>query len=268
MKLRSITAFGVTGILALAGCSAPAAGDPLDDEKAATSVAALDVGTSSSELADLVSVDPATAARDLAASKTTGCRTRTFDPASPNVLHVVLDGCGGRFDRHVVSGHLTVTFSSNADGSLHTETVSSDLTIDGRPFTRTVSADITIDGSARTAARHSEESGTKKNGDTVTHTSDEIVVTDGATRCRTENGTGRSVVGGTRTIDSTITNLQTCETPGGDDYCPTGAIEHVNEAKQKTVLKTFDGTATAKIEISKPKGEKASTWTLACTPRP
>lgn len=267
MKLCWITALGASGILALAGCSVAAEDDEFDDEKTATSVAALDVGTSSSELSDLSSLDPAKAASDVAASKTKGCRTRSVDPSNPNVVRVVLDKCSGRFGRHVVSGNLTVTFSSNADGSLHAETVSNDLTVDGRALTRSVSADIKIDGNVRTVTRHSEKSGTKKNGDSFVQSGDEVVVMDKVTRCRTENGTGRAVVAGTRVITSTITNLQTCETAEGEDYCPTGAIEHVNETKGKTVLKTFDGSATAKIEISKPKGDKTTTWALACTPR-
>ena len=114
--------------------------------------------------------------------------------ANPSVVNVTLANCTGRFDRHVVNGHLSLTFSANTDGSLHVETVSSDLTIDARPFTRTVSADITLDANGRTVTRHSESSGTKPNGDTVTRSGDEIVVTDKATHCRTVNGTGHAVV--------------------------------------------------------------------------
>ena len=268
MGFRSITAFGVTGFFVLTACSGAGTNDQFDDEKAATTVAALDVGTSAPESADLDSVDPSKAASDLAAAKTESCRTRTVDPINPHVVHVVLAGCAGRFDRHVVSGDLTVTFSSNADGSLHSESVSSNLTIDGRPFTRTVSEDIAIAGNIRTVTRHAEKTGTKANGETFVHTGDEVVVTDKSTGCRTENGTGHSVIGGGRNIESTITNFQTCEAPSGEDYCPTGSIEHVNEAKGKTILKTFDGSATVNIDISKPKREVTTTWTLACTPRP
>lgn len=76
-----------------------------------------------------------------------------------------------------------------------------------------------------------------------------------------------AVIGGTRTVESTITNFETCETPEGDDYCPKGTIEDVNESKRKTALKTFDGSTSARIEVSKPKGDKVSIWTLSCTPR-
>jgi hypothetical protein len=266
MTLRRAIALGAA-LFAFSGCISPADDDDLDDEKTATTVSALDLGTDSTELDELSNLDPAHAASELAASKTKGCRTRTVDPVSPNVVHVVLSGCTGRFGKHVVNGEVTVTFSPNPDGSLHADKVSSDLTIDGRPFTRKVSADIKVTGNVRYVSRHSEQTGTKKNGDTLVHTGDHVVVTDRTTRCRTVNGTGHSLVGGSRKIESTITSFQTCETPEGEDLCPTGTIEHVNETKGKTINKTFDGSTTATIDVSKPKGDKTKIWTLDCTPR-
>jgi hypothetical protein len=266
MTVRRMIALAV-GVFGLAGCFANAGDDDLDDEKSATTASALDVGTSSTELGDLTSTDPAQAASGVAASKTKGCHTRTVDAANPNVVHVTLESCTGRFGRHVVSGHLTVTFSSNTDGSLHSETVSSDLTVDGRPFSRSVSADITIAGDVRNVSRHSEKTGTKKNGDSLVQTEDEVVVVDRSTRCRTVNGTGHSLVGGNRSITSTTTNLQTCETAEGEDLCPTGTIEHVNEAKGKTRVASFDGSANATIEVAKRKGSETKNWPLDCTPR-
>ena len=170
MTVRPLIA-AVASVFAVAGCFA-SPDDDLDDEKEATTASALDVGTSSTELGDLATADPAQAAAGVASSKTKGCHTRTVDPASPNVVLVTLEACTGRFGRHSVSGHLTVTFSSNADGSLHSETVSSDLTVDGRPFTRAVSADISIAGDVRHVSRHSEKTGTKKNGDSLVQTED------------------------------------------------------------------------------------------------
>lgn len=265
IKVSGVVAFGL-GVMILAGCAADRVGDEFEDEKTATTAAALDEGTSASELEGLASADPAKAAESLAA-KSDGCRTRTVDAANPAVVHVKLEGCTRRFGRHVVSGELTVTFSANADGSLHSETTSNDLTIDGRPFTRKVSADIRLDGDLRHVSRHSEETGSRKNGDSLVRTGDHVIVFDKAKRCRTMNGTGHAVVGGDRTISSTITSFVTCEAADGQDYCPTGTIEHVNESKRKTVLKTFDGSATARIDISKPKGDKTTTWSLDCTPR-
>lgn len=252
--------------MAVGGCAADTGGDDLDDEKSATTASALDEGTSSTELGDLESTDPGKAAAGLAATKTKGCRTHTVDPAAPNVVHVTLTACTGRFGRHVVNGHLTVTFSSNADGSLHSQTSSDDLTIDGRPFSRTVAADITISGTERHVSRHSEKTGTKKNGDSLVQTDDEVVVKDTSTRCRTVNGTGHSLIGGSRNIATTTTNFRTCETADGDDLCPTGTIEHVNESKGKTRVATFDGSASATIEVSKKKGTETQTWPLDCTP--
>jgi len=266
MTVRPLIA-AVASVFAVAGCFASPGDDDLDDEKEATTASALDVGTSSTELGDLATADPTQAAAGVASSKTKGCRTRALDPASPNVVLITLEECTGRFGRHSVSGHLTVTFSSNADGSLHSETVSSDLTVDGRPFSRTVSADISVAGDVRHVSRHSEKAGTKKNGDSLVQTEDEVVVIDKSTRCRTVNGTGHALVGGNRNIASTTTNLQTCETPEGDDLCPTGSIEHVNQSKGKTRVATFDGSVNATIEIAKRKGSATKTWSLDCTPR-
>ncbi|MBS2014815.1 MAG: hypothetical protein JST00_18140 [Deltaproteobacteria bacterium] len=264
MTVRNVLALGAT-LFVLTGCTSTV-DDDFDDEKTATAVAALDVGTDATEIDGLESLDAAKAAQELALVKVKGCRTRTVDPSNPNVVHVVLDGCTGRFDRHSVSGTMTVTFSPNADGSLHAEKVGN-LTIDGRAFTRTVSADIKVTGNVRVVSRHAEKVGTKKTGESVTHSSDAVVVTDKTTRCRTVNGTGRSIVAGDRTIETTITNLQTCETDAGEDYCPTGTIEHVNASKGKTSLTTFNGSVNVSIDVSKPKGDKTKSWTLDCLAR-
>jgi hypothetical protein len=265
MTVRHVIALIAPTLLVFTGCTS-AVDDEFDDEKTATAVSQLDIGTDATEIDGIQNLDPAKAAADLASTKIKGCRTRTVDPSNPNVVHVVLDGCTGRFDRHSVSGNVTVTFSSNPDGSLHADKVG-DLTIDGRAFTRTVSADIKVTGDVRIVSRHAVKTGTKKNGESVTHTSDHVVVTDKNTRCRTVNGTGHAVVGGVRNIETTITNFQTCETDDGVDYCPTGSIEHVNESKGKTAVATFNGSVNVNIEVSRPKGDKTKTWTLDCTAR-
>ncbi len=254
--------------LLLVACSSTGSGaEDFDDEKTASTIDALDVGTESTELDDLESAEPATAANELTVSKTKGCRTRTLDTANANVVHVKLENCTGRFERHVLEGELILTFSKNVDGTLHKETKSVDLTIDGRPFSRSASSDIAFNGDQRTVTRHAEHTGTKKNGDSVSRTSDHVVVVDRATRCRTVNGSGHALVAGNRDINTTITDLQMCETDSGDDYCPTGTIEHVNQAKGKTIVTVFDGTPNAAITISKPKGEKTESWTLQCSPK-
>ncbi|MBS2015042.1 MAG: hypothetical protein JST00_19280 [Deltaproteobacteria bacterium] len=254
--------------LFLAGCAASADGDDLDDEKTATTVAALDVGTAASEVEDLDSLDPAKAASHAASSTKHDCKTKTLDPANPLVVHVTLDGCQGRFGRHAVSGHLTVTFSANPDGSLHTESESRDLTIDGRPFSRKASTDITLSNGVKTMKRRSEKTGTKPNGDDIVQRGEETIIVDGASRCRTINGTRHAVVGGDRDVDTKILDLQTCEREDGTDLCPTGRVESiVSGAKSKTAIKTFDGTPTVRIDITKPKRDTSKTWTLDCEAR-
>lgn len=248
------------------GCSGHAGSD-FDDEKAATTVAALDTGTTSVETDDLTRAEPKQAALDLTTLRTKGCRTRTVDPADPQLVHIVLDGCTGRFGKHVMSGRIDVRFSSNADGSLHAESTSDGLTIDGRAATRTATADIVITDTQRRITRHSEKTGTKKNGDTLTQTTDHVIVVDRATRCRTVDGTGLALVGGGRRIETSIVAFQTCETEAGEELCPTGTIDHVNQTKGKTVHATFDGSSTATLEISKPKRETTESWALDCAPR-
>lgn len=257
----------VAGIVVVTGCASAAnESDPFADEKVATEALALDQGVSAAEMADVGSANPAEAARSLA-EKTKGCRTRTIDATNPNVVHVALAGCSGRFDRHVLSGELTITFSAGSAGSLHAESVSRDLTIDGRAFSRTVSSDIQLDGDLRTVTRHAVSSGTNRKGESVAKSSDETIVANRATRCRTVNGTAHALVGGTRNVETTITDLSTCETADGEELCPTGTIAHVTESKGKTVTQTFDGTPVAKIATSKPKGDEEKTWTLACQSR-
>ena len=93
--------------------------EDVDDEKAVTNVAAADSIAGDSEIDGVDGADPVAAAKRFAEAPAKGCRTRTLDPSAPNVVHVALEGCSGRFDRHVLSGHLTVTFSANPDGTLH-----------------------------------------------------------------------------------------------------------------------------------------------------
>lgn len=263
----SIRRVFVAGIVVVTGCaSAATESDPFADEKVATEALALDQGVSAAEMAEVGSADPAEAARSLA-EKPKGCRTRTVDARDPNVVHVVLAGCSGRFDRHVVSGELTITFSAGVGGALHAESVSRDLTVDGRALSRTVSSDIVLEGDVRTVTRHAESRGTNRKGESVTKSSDETIVANRATRCRTVNGTGHALVGGTRGVDTTITDLSTCETAEGEEACPTGTISHVTESKGKTVIQTFDGTPIAKVATTKPKGNEEKTWTLACQSR-
>ena len=128
-----------------------------------------------------------------------------------------------------------------------------------------MSADITLDANGRTVTRHSESSGTKANGDTITRSGDNDRYGQGNAllRLSTVPDTPSSPALATSNRRRRFSNLRDAD---GDEYCPTGTIEHVNQAKARTVLATFDGSATASIAISRPKGDKAKSWTIACTP--
>lgn len=250
----------------LAGCAAEPAED-LDDENASTNVAALSDETSAAELDDADGASPAELAAKVASAPARPCRTRTLDPAAPNVVHVALVACKGRFGRHETSGHLTITFSATEGGSIHAETRSTELTVDGRPHTRSIDAEIYRDGATRRVTRHVEESGTKPNGDALVRTSDDVLVMDRATRCRTLDGTGVTLVGADRRIETATRALQTCETEAREDLCPTGTITHTNAAKGRVVTKAFDGTTTATVTVSRRKGEESRSWDIACVAR-
>lgn len=252
----------VAGLLTFAafGCAVEA-DDDVGDEKNVTNIASADSVAGISEVDGVDVTDPAAAASRFAAASTKPCRTRSIDANDAKVVHVTLTACNDRFDRRVLTGHLTVSFSSNADGTLHVESVSDDLTIDGRPFRRAARADVRADGARRIVTRHVEQSGTKKNGAAVTQTKDVTVEIDAATRCRAEKGTAHAVLQG-RTIDSTI-EIRTCETDSGEDLCPSGRIEH-HHSDGKDVVITFDGSPTADVSIDNGRRPKERSWSLAC----
>lgn len=264
MKQPTLCAlFGLTVVLGASGCAVDTS-DDVGEEKSVTDVAAADSVAGVSEVEGVDGADAIAAAAHFATAPAKGCRSRALDPVDPHVVHVTLDGCSGRFDRHVLAGHLTVTFSNGTDGSLHVAGVSDDLSIDGRPFTRTSSSDVRFEGTRRIVKRHVEQTGTKKTGDSVAQTKDVTVTFDTTTRCRDESGTAHAVVGGDRSVSTTI-DLHTCETASGDELCPTGRIEHDRGAKK--VVVTFDGSTEAQVSIDGGRRPKQRSWTLACTPR-
>ena len=246
-------------------CSSAPSSD-LADENVATGAAALSTSIGTTGLASISSNDPSAAATAAAADKDGDeCRTRTIDPAVPNVVHVVLKDCTGHLGRHHVSGKMTITFSANSYVSIHAEHQSDSLTLDGLPATHEASADITIDGDVRHVTWHGVWTHTKTDGETATHTADHVIDINRATHCRTVNGTGITHIGN-RQIDSTITNFITCEGPSDIDSCPTGTIEHDNLDKQRTCTELFDGSNVASVQIVKPKGETTRQVTLNCGP--
>jgi hypothetical protein len=78
------------------------------------------------------------------------------------------------------------------------------------------------------------------------------IVVDTATKCRTANGTGVTMVGDRR-IDSTIKDYKTCREADGSDGCPTGTVTHTNAAADKTLTIAFDGSS--KAQVTGPKGK-------------
>ena len=238
----------------------------LADENVATGAAALSTSIGTTGLSSISSNDPEAAATAAAEDKDGDeCRTRSIDPALPNVVHVVLKDCTGRLGRHHVSGNMTITFTANADGSLHAEHQSDSLTIDGLPATHEAHADIVINGDQRQVTWHGVWTHTKADGEIATHTADHVIDIDRATHCRTVNGTGITHVGD-RQIDSKLTDFTTCEGANDVDACPTGTIEHDNIAKQRTVTEVFDGSNIANVQIVKPKGETSRQVSLNCGP--
>lgn len=262
MKLP-LTALVFVGLVSSAalGCAVDPTED-VDEEKNVTNIASADSVAGASEIDDVEGTDPVAAASRFAGASTKPCRARTLDTSDPKVVHVTLTACNDRFNRRVLTGHLTVSFSANPDGTLHIESVSDDLTIDGRPFRRTARADVRVDGARKVVTRHVEQSGTKKNGAAVTQSKDVSIEVDAASRCRAEKGTARAVVGQGRTIDTSI-ELRTCEAASGEDGCPTGRIEH-HHSDGKDVVIAFDGSPVAEVSIDNGRRPKERTWSLAC----
>jgi hypothetical protein len=208
--------------------------------------------------------DPAGAASSLVAAQwwPAGCATRAKDASNPLVVHVTLADCSGPFGIVKHSGNITVTFSKSADGSLHAQAASSDMTINGKAVTYSADADITF-ASGQITIKH-DGAWTRENakGDTVSHTRSGTTVIDLATKCRTTNGTAVTSVA-SREIDSTIKDYQVCRKADGTDGCPTGDIVHTRKATGNSVTFAFDGSAEA--TITGPKGNTFSA-ALVCTP--
>lgn len=202
--------------------------------------------------APITSSDPADAASAVAAAQwwPAGCATRTKD-ATPGIVHITLTNCTGPFGVKQHTGDITVTFTKNADGTLHSQAASSNMTINGKPVTFSRSADITISGTTRTV--HSTGAWTRDSGsgETVAHTTDLTTVVDTAARCRTSNGTASTKVG-LRGVDSTIRDYKLCRNMDGSEGCPSGQVTHVHKLSGKTVTVDFDGSSQAKV--TGPKG--------------
>ena len=267
MTLRTLVpvSFSLLALFASACAVSPVDGSLADEEKS-TTTSALESGLSAAELENLASSsDVSAAARALATPEAKkGCRTRTIDPANPNIVHVKLTNCTGRLGRHVVNGEMLITLSANPDGSLHAEHESVALTIDDRPATRRASSDIVTSGDTKRIVRRGVKTGTNDKGIAFTKETDEVIVVDRVSRCRTINGSGVATFDDGRRMDTTIEDLRICENEVGDDLCPTGTVTHVNAAKEKRVVQRFDGSDTAVVDVSTRKAEDTTTWSLKC----
>jgi hypothetical protein len=264
----TLSRFGLFVALALvsAACGTPdeESGDVADGE-----TSAMDDGLTAQAVGRLETADPEAAAKALVeGSDPDGCRTRVADALLPNVVHVYLDHCTGRFGRkghHIVTGEMLVTFSQNADGTLHAEHESVTLTIDERDATRTASADITFDGNLRHIDWQGETHSTTEDGEDFSRVAQHVVDVDRDTQCSLLNGSAE-IHKGDREIQLTLSGLTSCENPAGGRFCPTGLIEGDVLSRDVHITKTFDGSASATVEVSGPKGDKTKTIELDCTP--
>lgn len=244
----------------LAGCGA----DVDAEEMTGTDESALELGLSPAALENTMAADPSAAADAIVNDgDAEGCRTRVKDTENPNVVHVFLDNCTGRFGRHTRSGEITVTFSTNEDGTLHADHQSVWLTIDGQPATRHATADISFDGDIRHVVWHGEKTMTKEDGEEVTRIADHVLDVNRQTHCSVVNGTA-TITRGDKVVQATLSDLTTCELADGQHTCPTGSINATVEGRDVEITKSFDGTETVVIEVTKPKGIKTREVLLNC----
>jgi len=254
-----------SSLLLCVAMSAVACGAGEDiDEMTGTDESALDIGLSPEALESTTGADPAAAADALVTkSDADGCKKLVKDMENPNVVHVFLDNCTGRFGRHTRSGEITVTFSKNEDGTLHADHQSVTLTIDGQPATRHATADISFDGDKRHVVWPGEKSGSKEDGEEVSRVADHVVDIDRLTHCSVVNGTA-TITKSDRVVQANLTDITSCKLPDRGITCPTGKINATVEGRDVQITKTFDGTETAIIEVVKPRGLKTKEVLMNC----
>jgi hypothetical protein len=209
--------------------------------------------------------DPTIAASDAARQWwPAGCATRQRDATNPAVVHIHLDNCTGPFGLMHHTGDITVVFSKGANGDLHAEATSANMTVNGHAASYSASADISIDLTAKTVDVASNSAWTRDTaaGVTVSHTRQGTTVIDLVKRCRDTNGTAVTLVG-SREIDSTLKDYTVCRKADGVDGCPTGEVTHTAKASGRTVTIDFDGSAEAKV--TGPKGNSIEV-PLVCVP--
>ena len=246
------SAASLFALASVAGCASSSAGT--GDEAASpdgTEVAASSAQSSRMEemiVEPIGSQDPIQAAASVAAAQwwPAGCASRQKDATNPAVVHIHLNDCTGPFGLRHHTGDITVTFSKNANGSLHAQSASSNMTVNGAVVTWSRDKDITISGSTRTVTSTGAWTRVNAKGDTVSHTSNMITVVDLGTKCRTSNGSAVTSVG-SREIDSSIKDYKICRGADGAEGCPSGTVIHSHKTSGRSETVTFDGTATATI---------------------
>jgi hypothetical protein len=208
--------------------------------------------------------DPAMAASSVATAQwwPAGCATREKDKSNPDVVHIHLNDCTGPFGLRHHTGDITVTFSKNADGTLHAQASSANMTVNGNPSTFSRDSDISIAGASRTVKTTGAWTRVNAKGETVSHTTDTTTIVDTSAKCRTTSGTAQTNVG-KREVDSTITDYKVCRAADGSDECPTGEITHTRTNSGETITISFDGSADATETGAKSGTEQLP---LVCTP--
>jgi hypothetical protein len=262
-----LTAFTLVLGTALLACGSKSQTSGADENGDATEASASTAQSSRFEemiASPITSQDPTMAAANVVAAQwwPAGCATRTKDASNAAVVHIHLNECSGPFGLVHHTGDITVTFSKNADGSLHAQAASSDMTVNGHAVTYSRDADITVTATTRTVKATGAWTREDAKGDTVSHTADTTTIVDIAARCRSTNGTAVTKVD-EREVDSDIKDYKICRKADGLDGCPSGTITHSHKLSGNVVTATFDGTAAA--ELTGPKGGMVSV-PLVCTP--
>jgi hypothetical protein len=265
----SLVAIACFGAVAM-GCSSKSSGTTSDDtadesDSSESSASASQASRLDEMLFSPVSTqDPSSAAVSLAAAQwwPAGCATRTRDATNPLVVKVTLNDCSGPFGLKEHTGDIIVTFSKNADGSLHAQAASSNMTVNGKAVTYSADADITVSGAIRTVKFSGAWTRENARGETVSHTRQGTTVIDTSTKCRDTTGTAVTRVGA-REVDSEIKEYKICRKADGSDGCPSGDIVHTNKNTGRSVTFAFDGSADA--TVTGPRGNSIQV-PLVCTP--
>lgn len=273
MNKLSIFALACLGVVAVA-CSSKDSSSTSDTSAADTADNADNNESSASAgqasrfdeqlLGPVSAQDPEQAAGAVAAAQwwPAGCVTRQRDATNKSVVHVTLKDCSGPFGLVHHSGDITLTFSKSADGGLHVNGTSSNMTVNGKAVSWSTDADIAVSGTTRTVKYNGAWTRENAKGETVSHTRTGTTVIDTAAKCRDTNGTAVTQVGG-REVDSVIKDYKICRKTDGTDACPSGEIQHTHKASGRTVTDDFDGSAEAKV--TGPKGNSVEV-PLVCTP--